>query len=258
MPTRDSAPLGAPCWIDLATSDTSRATAFYGEIFGWDAVDAGPGYGGYINCFRGGLPVAGMMQNEPGSGYPDAWTTYLATADAEATTTAARAGGAQVVVEPMTVGTKGAMAVYTDPSGAEIGAWQAAEHIGYGAREEHGAPIWHELHTTSYTEAVAFYRRVFDWDTQVVGDTDDFRYTVLLVDGVQRAGIMDASGWLLPTGGTSTWQVYFGSEDVAATLSQVTALGGRVVQGIEETPYGQLATAADPTGAQFKVKSLQR
>ena len=257
MPTRDSAPLGAPSWIDLATSDPSRATAFYGEIFGWDAVDAGPDYGGYITCFRGGLPVAGMMQNAAGSGYPDEWSTYLATGDAEATTTAARAAGAQVIVEPMQVGAKGTMAVYTDPSGAVIGAWQAAEHVGYRVLEEHGAPIWHELHTTDYTAAVEFYRRVFDWDTQVMGDSDDFRYTVLLVDGIQRAGIMDASGWLLPTGGTSAWQVYFGSEDVAGTLSQVTALGGSVVQQIDETPYGQLATAADPTGAQFKLKSLQ-
>lgn len=258
MPTRDSAPLGAPCWIDLATSDPSRATAFYGEIFGWDTVDAGPGYGGYITCFRGGLPVAGMMQNEAGSGYADGWSTYLATPDAAATTTAARAGGAQVLVEPMQVGTQGTMAVFADPSGAIIGAWQPAEHTGYGVLEVNGAPIWHELHTTDYTAAVAFYREVFHWDTQVTGDTDDFRYTVLLVDGVQRAGIMDGSAWLLPTHEPSAWQVYFGTEDVAATLAQVTALGGRVVQDIEETPYGQLATAADPTGAKFKLKSLQR
>ena len=256
MPTRDSAPLGAPCWIDLTTSDPSRATAFYGEIFGWDTVDAGPGFGGYINCFRGGLPVAGMMQNEAGSGYPDGWSTYLATPDAAATTTAAQAGGAQVLVEPMQVGTQGTMAVYTDPSGAMIGAWQAAEHTGYRVLEEHGAPIWHELHTTDYATAVAFYRQVFDWDTQVTGDSDDFRYTLLLVDGVQRAGIMDGSAWLLPSGAPSAWEVYFGSEDVAATLSQVSALGGRVVQEIEETPYGQLATAADPTGATFRLKSL--
>lgn len=256
MPTRESAPLGAPCWIDLATSDPSRATAFYSEIFGWDAVDAGPGYGGYITCFRGGLPVAGMMQNAAGSGHRDAWTTYLATPDAAATTTAALAAGAQVLVDPMQVGTQGTMAVLTDPSGAEIGAWQAAEHTGYRVLEEHGAPVWHELHTTSYTEAVAFYRRVFNWDTQVMGDSDDFRYSALLVDGVQRAGIMDGSAWLLPSGAPSAWHVYFGAEDVAATLAQVTSLGGSVVQELEETPYGQLATAADPTGAKFKLKSL--
>ena len=256
MPTRDSAPLGAPCRIDLATSDPSRATAFYGEIFGWDAVDAGPGYGGYITCFRGGLPVAGMVHNPAGSGHRDAWTTYLATPDAAATTATAQAHGAQVLLDPTTVVAQGTMAVYIDPSGAEIGAWQSSEHTGYRVLEEHGAPIWYELHTTSYPEAVAFYRGVFDWDIQVTGDTDDFRYCVLLVDGVQRAGIMDGSAWLLPTGAPSTWQVYFGAEDVAATLAQVTSLGGSVVQEVEETPYGQLATAADPTGATFKLKSL--
>ncbi|MGH9004642.1 MAG: VOC family protein, partial [Acidimicrobiia bacterium] len=34
MPTRDSAPLGAPCWIDLFTSDTEKAKTFYGELLG--------------------------------------------------------------------------------------------------------------------------------------------------------------------------------------------------------------------------------
>ena len=256
MPIRDSAPLGAPCWVDLATSDPSGAAAFYGEIFDWDVVDAGTVSGGYITCFRGGLPVAGMRQITAGSGDRDCWSTYLATPDAAATTAAARAAGAQVIVEPTSVSTQGERARYTDPSGAVVGAWQAGERTGYGVLEEHGAPVWHELHTTSYTEAVAFYRQVFRWETEVRGDTDGFRRTVLVVDGVPRAGIIDGSSWLLPTGAPSAWQVCFGSEDVAATLAQVAALGGRVVHALEKTPYGQLATAADPTGATFKVKSL--
>jgi len=33
MPTRDTAPLGAPCWIDLMTSDPDKRKAFYGELF---------------------------------------------------------------------------------------------------------------------------------------------------------------------------------------------------------------------------------
>ena len=37
MPARDSAPAGAPCWIDLFSSDPDRAEEFYGEIFGWTA-----------------------------------------------------------------------------------------------------------------------------------------------------------------------------------------------------------------------------
>ncbi len=44
MPTRDSAPIGSPCWVDLMTSDTERSRSFYGLLFGWKAE--GPQWGG--------------------------------------------------------------------------------------------------------------------------------------------------------------------------------------------------------------------
>ena len=44
MPTRDGAPLGAPCWIDLLTSDLQRSQEFYGAVFGWQFTDYGPDY----------------------------------------------------------------------------------------------------------------------------------------------------------------------------------------------------------------------
>ena len=32
--------VGAPCWIDLYSSDTDKASAFYAELFGWKAEPA--------------------------------------------------------------------------------------------------------------------------------------------------------------------------------------------------------------------------
>ncbi len=47
MPVRETAPSGAPIWIDLATSDVARAQEFYGAVFGWTFESAGPPeYGG--------------------------------------------------------------------------------------------------------------------------------------------------------------------------------------------------------------------
>src|SRR5690606_4994048 len=46
---RENAPLGSPCWVDLMTSDTDRARAFYGELLGWECEDANPEFGGYAN-----------------------------------------------------------------------------------------------------------------------------------------------------------------------------------------------------------------
>ncbi|WP_328287032.1 VOC family protein, partial [Mycobacteroides abscessus] len=76
MPTRDETPLGAPAWIDLASSDLEKSKAFYSALFGWTLQEAGPEYGGYINAYKDGKAVAGMITNNPEWNAPDAWTTY--------------------------------------------------------------------------------------------------------------------------------------------------------------------------------------
>ena len=65
MPQREEAPIGAPCWIDLFTSDPDKSRSFYGELFGWTSQEAGEEYGGYINFSKDGVPVAGrqVVQN---------------------------------------------------------------------------------------------------------------------------------------------------------------------------------------------------
>jgi hypothetical protein len=47
--------------------------------------------------------------------------------------------------------------------------------------------------------------------------------------------------------------VYFGVEDTDAALAKVVDLGGSILMAAEDTPYGRLAAAADPTGARFKL-----
>lgn len=254
MPTRDTAPLGAPCWIDLMTSDPDESRAFYGELFGWTSEEAGEEYGGYINFAKDGIKIAGCMQNDPSSGTPDVWSTYLAVADAQATVEAAAANGGEVHVPPVAVGPLGTMANIGDAGGAYVGLWQPAEHKGFGILGETGTPVHFELHTRDYDATVAFYQKVFGVDTQPVSDDPEFRYVTFGEGDGQQAGIMDATNFL-PEGVPAHWSIYFGVDDVDKALAQIGDLGGSTVMAGEDTPYGRLATAADPTGAVFKLRA---
>jgi hypothetical protein len=121
---------------------------------------------------------------------------------------------------------------------------------------EHGAPSWFELFTRDHAAAVAFYRSVFHWETDAVGDSDEFRYTTMRDpsgDG-ELAGIMDASTFL-PDGVPAHWSVYWEVDNADSAVAKVKALGGSVVSDAVDTPYGRLATAADPAGAQFKLRT---
>jgi predicted enzyme related to lactoylglutathione lyase len=234
------------------TSDTQRSRQFYTELFGWSAEEPNDEFGGYFNFTKDGVRIAGCMASQPDDGVPNVWSVYLATDDATKTVDAARTNGGQVYVEPVQVGDLGTMAVIADAGGASIGIWQPGLHKGFGRLNESGAPSWFELHTRDYNKAVDFYRNVFRWDTHVASDTPEFRYTTLAHADEWLAGIMDATGFL-PDGVPAHWSVYFGVDDADATLARIVDLGGTIVMAAEDTPYGRLATATDPTGAQFKV-----
>ncbi|MDY6996141.1 MAG: VOC family protein [Actinomycetota bacterium] len=258
MPIRESAPLGAPIWNDLTTSDLDRAVEFYGAVFGWTFESPGPQYGGYLNACRDGRPVAGLTANDPVWDVPDGWSTYLHSADVRATLATAKAAGAGLCAEseePLVVEDKGVMALFTDPAGALIGLWQPTGHRGFELVGEHGAPVYHQLTTRDYAAALQFYRTVLGWQTETVSDTDDFRYSTALFGGEAMLGVMDAA--VLPDGTPSRWDVFLGADDVDATVQLILDLGGSVLRAAEDTPYGRLAAVADPTGAAFNLSSIR-
>lgn len=249
------APLGAPTWTDLASSDVDRAKEFYGSVFGWTFESAGPEYGGYVNCFKNGRPVAGLMYNDPQYNSPDGWSTYFHTADLRATLDSATAAGGVTCVEPMEIKSKGHMAMLTDPTGAFFGLWQPTAHFGCEVVNEADAPVYHQLTTRDYGKALDFYREVFGWQTDTVSDTDEFRYSTAIFDGDALLGVMDGTR-NLPEGVPSNWVFFLGADDVDKTVQLVVENGGTVIRGAQDTPYGRLAAVADPTGAAFNLSSL--
>lgn len=240
---------GEPCWIELSTTDTDAAAAFYCDLLGWTAGEASPEFGGYRMFFHGETPVAGLMAVDDGSGTPSSWSVYLASDDAAATVERARAAGGTVLVEPMPIADLGTMAVLADTAGAVVGVWQADTFAGFGVRAQVGAPGWFETLSTDYPASVAFYTDVFDWDAVTVSDTSDFRYTTLGRDADARAGIMDATGFLGEQ--PSRWQFYVQVADTDATVERAVAAGATAVLPVDDSPYGRLALMRDPTGVQF-------
>lgn len=256
MVTRQGAPLGAPTWTDLTTSDLERAQQFYGAVFGWTFETGGPEYGGYVTASVDGQVVAGLMRNDPQWNAPDAWTVYLHTADADAAVAAVTAAGGSNCGGVMDIPAKGRMAMMTDPTGAFFGVWQPGGHDGFAVFNEAGAPVYHQVTTRDYAKALDFYRTAFGWTTETVSDSDEFRYSTANFDGEALIGVMDGAAFM-PEGMPSHWCSFLGSDDVDKTIELIVANGGSVVRPAEDTPYGRLAAVADPTGAEFNLSSLQ-
>ncbi|MDF2823781.1 MAG: hydroxylase [Mycobacterium sp.] len=247
--------LGAPIWIDLATSDLDRAKAFYADVFGWSFTAAGPEYGGYVTASKDGHVVAGLMANDPQWNSPDGWTTYLYTADIEDTLQKIAEAGGQSCSGAMEIPATGSMAIFTDAAGALTGLWQPGGHDGFEVTGSAGAPAWFQLTTTDHAKALEFYTGVFGMDIHVEADTLEFRYTNAIFGGEPGFGVMDGAAFGFA--GPSQWTVFLAVEDVDKTLEVVTDNGGTIVRGAEDTPYGRLAAVTDPTGAAFNLTSVQ-
>jgi predicted enzyme related to lactoylglutathione lyase len=256
MPARLVAPLGAPCWTDLFTSDVEGSRRFYSGLFGWEALEPSPEFGGYFMFARDGVPVAGGMGDMGDVRADNSWKLYLATDDIARTVQVTGVHGGQILAPAMPVADLGVQSILTDPSGAVLGAWQADTFPGFTVIGEPGSPSWFELYTRDYAAAVEFYRDVFQLGTQSMGDTDEFRYTTLLArsGGDQLAGIMEATSFL-PEGVPAYWITYWEVSDVDATIATALKLGGSVVDQAVDTPYGRMATLADTTRAQFKLRA---
>jgi len=264
---------GDPCWIDLMTDSIERSHAFYGQLFGWTFTDSGEEFGHYNMITLDDAPIGGAMQNSAAAaGMPpemadialgNYWSTYLHTADIEALAHRAGDHGTQLLGGPMQVGELGWSLEVLDPALGMIGAWQPLEFPGTGLLAAASAPCWFELHTSHFPEAVSLMRDVFEWDATVTADTPQFRYAEHRGPEGASAGIYDVTrtGPDAPgevpegSGGPAParWVVYFGTPDVDVAASRVIALGGSVLLGPHDSPYGRMAAVADDQGSTFSL-----
>jgi predicted enzyme related to lactoylglutathione lyase len=253
MTNRDAAPPGAPCWVDLRTSDAGGSRQFYAGLFGWQAGEPDPGRGGYFTFTRAGVPVAGAIGDTGEPRADSTWRPFFATQDIERTLRLAAAHGAAVQLPATPVGDLGSQAVIADPAGAVTGIWQPGSFPGFTVLHEHGTPSFIAIDVRDYRQEVAFYRQVLGW-APLEEEAGGHHYAGYMDPQGSRpiAGIGDEAESLAP-GETPYWSVFWQCDDVDASVAAVRALGGTVLTEAADHGLGRVARAADPSGARFRL-----
>ncbi|MEU6881656.1 VOC family protein [Streptomyces sp. NPDC046712] len=242
---------GTPCWVSLMVHGLDATQEFYGALFGWEFVPGPQQLGPYVRALLDGKEVAGIGQLPPDRHLPVAWTTYLATDDADETAETIRCCGGTVAVGPIDAGEAGRMAICSDPTGAVFGVWQAEAHHGIAAAGPPGTPVWNELLTYETSAVAKFYRTVFGYEVEP-GVSADFDDVTLHLEGRPVASLHGV-GTALPRDRGAHWMTYFEVADTDAAARLVTELGGLVVRPPWDGTEGRLALVADPEGAVFTI-----
>lgn len=254
MPTYEHT-TGAPCWIDLTSADLAACKPFYTELFGWSYAEMGEEFGGYNIISVGDAVLGGAMQHNPEFMDPtpfSLWSLYFSVTDAEASMNKAVELGGKITTPPMEIPTQGTMAEGTDNGGVQFGVWQPAQLQGFAKFGEHGFPAWFELRTRDFANAGSFYSALLG--AELGGDEmeEGMEYHTLNIGGEQKAGIWNIDG-VFPDSEAGGWMIYFFTDNPDETVAKAKELGGTVVAELQDSPYGRLATLADPAGAKFIV-----
>ncbi len=239
-----------PVWVDLSSSDAEGSRAFYSNLFGWqvDVVDD-PQYGGYGLAKLDGRDVAGIGPKQSPD-QPTVWSVYIGTDDLDGLVAKFQQAGGTVIAPPFDVGDQGRMAVFQDPVGAFISAWQSNTMSGF----QTNAPNtfgWAELNARGVEKAIPFYESVFGWThrTSEIGEGQP-PYTEFLLGDESIAGAMEMNP-AVPAEVPSYWMVYFSVDDVDASFRKATEAGAQAMVEPQDAPGLRFAILSDPQGAMF-------
>lgn len=246
-------PHGCFSWADASVNNQEAGKAFYTAVMGWQATDTPIDDNSSYTMFKvDGENVAGLGQMPPEmEGSPSLWMCYVNVDDVDAIVAKSLALGATLAMPAMDVMTEGRMAMIQDPTGAHIGFWQAANHIGAGLVNTYGAMSWNELLTPDVDKAKAFYGDLLGWEFQVGHESS---YTVIMNNGRMNGGLMALDpDWGVPP----SWGVYFTVPNLSTVLEKVEQAGGSLMMPIHKSDMGTFATIKDVTGAVFSISEIK-
>ena len=252
-------------WYELNTTDQAAARVFYGNLAGWSATAmpmSPPGMNYTLLSLSGGPAVAGMMDlmaDARAKGVPPHWLGYVGVDDVDASQARALALGASVVVPATDIPGVGRFAYIQDPQGAALVMMTSinpAEAPPPPAAGTPGTFGWHELYSTDWPAALAFYDAMFGWQKGEAMDMGPMgTYQMFTCDSVPIGGMMTKPA-AMPV---PAWGYYINVAGVDAALATITAGGGMVLSGPHQVPGGNwIIQGMDPQGAAFAVVGPQR
>jgi predicted enzyme related to lactoylglutathione lyase len=264
MSHRDEYPSGIPCWVETLQPDPAATMAFYRSVFAWDYAGPGemPDGGEYFVARVDDRDAAGIGSAPHALEGPARWTTFVSVDDLEETLRKVEAGGGVVRVPPVDADPAGRLAVFTDPQGAELALWQAAERVGAQVLNQPSAWAMSALHTDDRDGALAFYRDVFGWEPEPFGPVICWRRPGYVGGEPSQPVPRDVVAVLMDlgpetaTGSQPHWSVDFWIADADAAAQQTESAGGRVVSRPTDIPGFRTTVLEDPAGARFSASQL--
>lgn len=243
-------------WHQLMTRDVPGAKKYYSKLMGWKTMPW-PLDPAYTVCHADAGPVAGIMgmPADIPADVPSHWVQYIGTRDVDATADAAVRAGGSVMKPPSDMQGAGRYAVLKDPQGALFAIIDPEN----ARPEEQGPPAlgtfsWHELATTDYEAAFAFYSGLFGWDVMQRMDMGPTGvYLIFGQNGVQRGGMY------IPSQNTQmppNWMPYAHVPDADKAHALATSIGSTSLVAPMDVPDGsRIACLLDPSGAPFSIHS---
>ena len=256
MSLSDDSLTGKFIWHDLVTTDLEAGKRFYSGLFGWTYEQRrGPKGNPYTLAKSGDRFVAGMViEQRPKDGSDiSRWLGYLSVTDVGLAVKQNGTEGGSTVVERFDISDYVRVAAIIDPQGAVLGLAQSS--IGDPDDSHAGKPgsvVWNELLASDPAAAARFYKALAGYKVDLQ-QRNGGEYTMLIADGIKRAGILEN-----PLNGVKPlWLSHFGVQDIKATTAKVGGLGGRVLLApAPDIRDGKLALAVDPSGALLALQQL--
>ena len=243
-------------WHELLTTDTKAAEGFFTKVAGWKAKPFDQSYTLFLTGKQNRAGLMALPAEAKAMGAKPHWESYVAVSSVDETAKQATGLGGKVLKAPTDIPNVGRFAILQDPQGASIAVFTSSDGMPMNEQSGVGDFSWHELATTDWKAALAFYKNLFGWqETNAMDMGPQGTYQMFGLDGKTMGGIYNA-GPQQP--GAPSWLPYIRIPDAKKSAALIKTLGATVINGPMEVPGGDMiAQGLDLQGIPFAVHSVK-